>query len=373
MRTPPRLLPLVEDGVIEEVLGQVRSGKEADVFIVRLGDEIRCAKVYKDSSHRSFKQAASYQEGRRVQNSRSSRALSKRTAFGQKEAETNWITAEVQALNTLSAAGVRVPKPHGFFDGVLVMELIVDESGDVAPRLDDVVLTPEIARGYHQEMIRQIVLMLCAGIIHGDLSEFNVLVDANGPVIIDLPQAVNAAGNNNAQSMFARDVDNMARYFGRFDPEIPKLQYAKEIWALYQNGLLTPHVELTGAFEESSSLLDLDGVMEAILDAQREHEEKLARRKDLPQAEGVDQAAAHWTAREGKPRKGNAHPAEGNRGNRNQEDRHPQAGHDGDKFRHRSRNPAAPVVRSAPVAPVPPAVVEVKPPAEMKWGRRPGR
>ncbi len=358
--------------MIEEVLGQVRSGKEADVFLVRLGDEIRCAKVYKDSSHRSFKQAASYQEGRRVQNSRSSRALSKRTAFGQKEAETNWITAEVQALNTLSSAGVRVPKPYGFFDGVLVMELIVDESGDVAPRLDDIDLAPDVARSYHQEMIRQIVLMLCAGIIHGDLSEFNVLVDANGPVIIDLPQAVNAAGNNNAQSMFARDVDNMARFFGQFAPELLSLQYAKEIWGLYQNGLLAPHVELTGTFEESSGLLDLDGVMEAILDAQREHEEKLARRKDLPQAEGVDHAAAHWTAREGKPREGNARPAEGNRGNGNHENRHPQAGHDGNKFRQPSRNPAAPVARSAPIASKRP-VVEVKPPAEMKWGRRPGR
>lgn len=380
MKTPPRLLPLVEDGIIEEVLGQVRSGKEADVFLVRVADEVRCAKVYKDSSHRSFKQAAAYQEGRRVQNSRSARALNKRSAFGQKEAESNWITAEVQALNTLSAAGVRVPKPHGFFDGVLIMELIVDESGAAAPRLDDVELTTEIAKSYHDEMIRQIVLMLCAGIIHGDLSEFNVLVDSRGPVIIDLPQAVNAAGNNNAQTMFARDVNNMARHFGRFAPELLKLQYAKEIWALYQNGLLTPDVELTGTFEETSSLLDLGGVMEAILDAQREHEEKLARRKDLPQAEGVEQAAAHWTAREGKPRKGNAPPAEGSHGAGQHENRHrhPQAGHDGDKFRHRSPNPAAPVERSVPVAPKPsmaaPKPVPAPAPApKIQWGRRPGR
>ena len=276
MKTPPRLLPLLEDGVIDEVLGQVRSGKEADVFLVQVGDEIRCAKVYKDSSHRSFKQAASYQEGRRVQNSRSSRALSKRSAFGQKEAETNWITAEVQALNTLSAAGVRVPKPFGFFDGILIMELIADESGEAAPRLGDLDLPPETARAYHQEMIRQVVLMLCTGIIHGDLSEFNVLVDSRGPVIIDLPQAVNAAGNNNARMMLARDIDNMARYFGRFAPEILTSQYAQEIWALYQNGQLTPHVELTGVFEESSSLNDLDGVMEAIEEARRENEEKLS-------------------------------------------------------------------------------------------------
>lgn len=354
----------MEDGVIDEVLGQVRSGKEADVFLVRFGDEIRCAKVYKDSSHRSFKQAASYQEGRRIQNSRSSRALSKRSAFGQKEAESNWITAEVQALNTLSAAGVRVPKPFGFFDGVLVMELIVDESGEVAPRLDDMDLSPETARIYHQVMVRQIVLMLCAGIIHGDLSEFNVLVDSVGPVIIDLPQAVNAAGNNNAQMMFARDVDNMARYFGRFDPEILNLQYAKEIWALYQNGSLTPHIELTGVFEESSSLLDLDGVMEAILDARREHDEMLSRKAPVQSADGAELAAEQWTARENRQRKGAPRPAEGHA---RREDGIRQT-----PTKPARANAVPPAQKPMTVAPKP-AVVEVKPPPEMKWGRRPGR
>jgi RIO kinase 1 len=305
MRTPPRLLPLVEDGIIEEVLGQVRSGKEADVFLVRVGDETRCAKVYKDSAHRSFKQAAAYQEGRRVQNSRSSRALSKRSAFGQKEAETNWITAEVQALNTLSAAGVRVPTPYGFFDGVLVMELIVDAEGAVAPRLDDLQLDPDTAREYHTFLVRQIVLMLCTGIIHGDLSEFNVLVDATGPVIIDLPQAVNAVGNNNAQAMFTRDVDNMARFFGRFAPDLLQHKYAKEIWSLFQNGLLTPHVELTGEFEESTSLIDMAGVMEAIEDARRENEARLlSKHAPEPEASGVEHAASQWEAKEAKRGKG---------------------------------------------------------------------
>jgi RIO kinase 1 len=293
-------------------------------------------------------------------------------------------------LNTLSAAGVRVPKPYGFFDGVLVMELIVDETGAVAPRLDDVSLSAETAQSYHQEMIHQIVLMLCAGIIHGDLSEFNVLVDARGPVIIDLPQAVNAAGNNNAQTMFARDVDNMARYFGKFAPEILKLQYAKEIWSLYQNGLLTPDVELTGAFEESSSLIDLDGVMEAILDAQREHEEKLARGVEAPQTVGVEHAAEQWAAREERPRKGGPRPAEANRGKGKSEnrDRPPVPGrsnggppaqkpadanprNDKDKFRQNAPIPNRPP--PAPSAPPKPVAIEVKPPAEMKWGRRPGR
>ena len=353
MRTPPRLLPLVEDGVVDEVLGQVRSGKEADVFLVRVGDETRCAKVYKDSGHRSFKQAASYQEGRRIQNSRSTRALSKRSAFGQKEAESNWITAEVQALNTLSAAGVRVPKPFGFFDGVLVMELIVDESGEVAPRLNDIELPPETAREYHQVMIRQIVLMLCAGIIHGDLSEFNVLVDAHGPVIIDLPQAVNAAGNNNAQAMFERDVDNMARYFGRFDPQLLKLQYAKEIWALYQNGLLTPLAELTGTFEESNSLIDLDGVMEAILDAQREHEAKLARKAPVETAGGAELEPRKWNPREAPPQPGTQPRKERDR----------PKGKDANRQRGATANlPDARVPKPAP-----------EPAPKMQWGRRPGR
>jgi len=395
MKTPPRLLPLVEDGVIDEVLGQVRSGKEADVFLVRVAEETRCAKVYKDSSHRSFKQAAAYQEGRRVQSSRSTRALSKRSAFGQKEAESNWITAEVQALNTLSAAGVRVPKPFGFFDGVLVMELIVDESGEVAPRLDDVTLSPETAHSYHQEMLKQIVLMLCAGIIHGDLSEFNVLVDAQGPVIIDLPQAVNAAGNNNAQTMFARDVDNMARYFGRFAPEILKTQYAKEIWSLYQNGLLTPQVELTGTFEESSSLIDLDGVMEAILDAQREHEEKLLRKAPVETAGGAELEPKKWNPRDALPepeaqRPGGQVAGAHNRGGQDrgagkgdgrqrQEVPRREQGKDGNRQKAPGANRpqvAPPPPNRPPHLPPPPPkpiVAEIKPPAKVQWGRRPGR
>jgi RIO kinase 1 len=278
MRIPPRLIPLVEDGIIDEVLGQVKSGKEADVFIVRVGDEVRCAKVYKEADQRSFRQAAVYQEGRKVQNSRSARAIAKSTRFGKKEAEASWIGAEVAALNTLSAAGIRVPKPFGFFDGVLIMELILGEDGLAAPRLNDMTLSPETALLYHEELISQIVRMLCAGIIHGDLSEFNVLVDAEGPVIIDLPQAVNAAGNNSAAMLFARDVDNMARWFGRFEPGILGLKYAKEIWALYEKRKLTPETVLTGQFVEPVRTADVSGVLDAIGDARKEHEEKLLRK-----------------------------------------------------------------------------------------------
>ncbi|HLP42656.1 MAG TPA: PA4780 family RIO1-like protein kinase, partial [Fibrobacteria bacterium] len=278
MRIPPRLLPLVEDGIIDDVLAQVRSGKEAEVFVVRVGDDIRCAKVYKEAENRSFRQAAQYQEGRKARNSRTARAMGKRTRYGQKQAEASWIHAEVDALNTLSAAGIRVPRPFGFFDGVLIMELILGEDGQPAPRLDDIALTPETAVLYHEEIISQIVRMLCLGIIHGDLSEFNVLVDAEGPVIIDLPQAVNAAGNNSAAMMLARDVDNMARYFGRFAPELLGLRYAKEIWALYEKGRLTPHVELTGTYREPARKADVAGVMAVIGDARKEHEQAQRRK-----------------------------------------------------------------------------------------------
>jgi len=278
MKIPSRLLPLIEDGILDEVIGQVKSGKEADVFIVRVGDEIRCAKVYKEANNRSFRQAVQYREGRKALNSRSARAMSKRTNYGQKEAETSWMNAEVAALNTLSAAGLRVPTPFGLFDGVLIMELIVDADGNPAPRLNDVTLTPDEALRYHEELIVQTVRMLCAGLIHGDLSEFNVLVDAEGPVIIDLPQVVNAAGNNSAAMMFARDVDNLARYFGRFEPGILTFRYAKEIWALYEKGKLTPHVELTGQFQESTKHIDVGGVLAVIGDARKEHEDRLLKK-----------------------------------------------------------------------------------------------
>ncbi len=278
MKTPARLEPLIEDGIIDEVVGQVRSGKEADVFIVLVGEEYRCAKVYKEANKRSFRQAVQYREGRKAQNSRTARAMSKRSSYGQKEAETSWITAEVDALRKLSAAGIRVPKPYGFFDGVLIMELIADAEGQPAPRLDDLDLEPDVAIQCLEFMITQIVLMLCSGMIHGDLSEFNVLVDSQGPVIIDLPQAVNAAGNNSAQMIFMRDVDNMTQFFGSFAPQLLKLQYGKEIWALYEKGKLTPQVKLTGYFQEPLAKTNVSNVLAAIGDARKEHEDRLLRK-----------------------------------------------------------------------------------------------
>ena len=280
MKTPKRLQPLVDDGLIDEVLMQLMSGKEAQVYIVRCGDDTRCAKVFKEAKQRSFKQAVQYQEGRKERNSRRARAMAKKTRYGQKEQEQAWLTAEVDALYRLAAADVRVPKPYGFVDGVLLMEMITDAEGDVAPRLDDVILTEEQALRYHAKVIQDVVKMLCAGLIHGDLSEFNVLVDADGPVIIDLPQAVDAAGNNSAAAMLERDVDNMRAYFGRFAPELLTTHYGKEMWALYEAGELHPDSKLTGHFEFDDHIANVDELMEVIDDAKEEEAERQARLRD---------------------------------------------------------------------------------------------
>src|SRR6476646_11274140 len=236
MKTPPGLQPLVDDGVIDEVLRSLKSGKEATVYTVRTGTQIRCAKVYRDMGQRSFQKRAQYQEGRKVRGSRQARAMAKSTRYGRKEAESAWKNTEVDALYKLVEAGVRVPKPFGYFNDTLVMELVTDAAGDPAPRLGEVDLTPEVAREYHSFLMRQIVRMLSIGLIHGDLSEFNVLVAADGPVIIDLPQAVDAAGNNHAPRMLLRDVDNLRAFFGRFAPSLLPTRHGPEIWTLYAAG-----------------------------------------------------------------------------------------------------------------------------------------
>ena len=254
------------------------SGKEAAVYVVRCGDELRCAKVYKEANKRSFRQASEYQEGRKVRGSRQARAMAKGSKYGRKEQEQAWQNAEVAALFRLANAGVRVPKPYDFLDGVLLMELVTDGEGDVAPRLNDVDLHPDDARDFHAFMIQEIVKMLCAGLVHGDLSEFNVLLGPDGPVIIDLPQAVDAAANNHAFSMLERDVRNMAEYFGQFAPELKYTKYAKEMWALYEAGKLTPHTQLTGEFAEPEDAADIDAVMREIKAALAEEAKKQALR-----------------------------------------------------------------------------------------------
>jgi len=285
MKIPKRIMPLVESGLVDEVISRLMSGKEADVFVVRCGSEIRCAKVYKEAIKRSFKQAVLYQEGRKVRNSRRARAMEKGSKFGRKQQEETWQTAEVDALFRLAAAGVRVPQPYDCLDGVLLMELITDAEGDVAPRLGDVTMSTKQAIEDHALVMQYVVRMLCVGLIHGDLSEFNVLVDEQGPVIIDLPQAVDAAGNNNAESMLTRDINNMRRYYGQFAPELLDTKYAKEIWALYEEGALLADSKLTGQFEENLQDVDLDQVVDVIEAA---HAEELERQERLREAEQPD-------------------------------------------------------------------------------------
>ncbi len=270
MRIPEGLQPLLDDGIVDDVIRQLKSGKEASVYVVRCGSEIRCAKIYKDMGQRSFQRRVQYQEGRKVRGSRDARAMEKGTRYGRKEREAAWKNTEVDALYQLVAAGVRVPQPYGFFSGVLIMELVTGDEGHSAPRLGEVELSPEQAREYHQFLMGQVVRMLCSGLIHGDLSEFNVLIGSQGPVIIDLPQAVNAADNNNAFSMLERDVKNITDALGRFAPELLATHYAAEMWALFDQGGLKPDSKLTGIFIKDETSADVGNVMLAIDDARDE-------------------------------------------------------------------------------------------------------
>jgi RIO kinase 1 len=270
VKAPARLQTLIDEGLIDSVSRQLMSGKEAMVFVVQCGDETRCAKVYKEATNRSFRQAVDYTENRKVKNTRQARAMAKGTRFGREAQEAAWQSAEVDALYRLAAAGVRVPKPYNFFEGVLLMELVADEHGAAAPRLNDVQFTPEQARAHHATLLTEVVRMLCAGVVHGDLSEFNILLAADGPVIIDLPQAVDAAGNNHAQRMLLRDVGNLCLYFGRFAPELLDTHFGPEIWDLYERGVLRPDTVLTGNFVPKAGAVDVGSVMREIDDARDE-------------------------------------------------------------------------------------------------------
>jgi RIO kinase 1 len=279
MKIPKGLQPLIDDGMVDTVVRSLKSGKEASVYIVACGGQLRCAKVYKEAERRGFHKLAQYQEGRKTRSSRDARAMGKRGRHGRRVQEEEWKNAEVEALYRLVGAGVRVPAPHLVHEGVLLMELVRDEHGEPAPRLNDVEITAQQALQWHGFMMVQIVRMLCTGLIHGDLSEFNVLLDAAGPVIIDLPQAVNAAGNNNAFAMLERDVNNMRATFGRAAPELLETQYAREIWKLYEAGELTPDTMLTGRFEQDAAAPDVIAVLDHIEDERREAEARQRRRE----------------------------------------------------------------------------------------------
>ncbi len=305
MQIPRQLQVLVEDGLIEAVVRPLMSGKEASVLVVISEGQVRCAKVYKEANQRNFRQRAGYEETRRTRNSRSARAMGRRSRFGKQELEAAWQTTEVDTMHRLAHAGVRVPTPHVFAEGVLIMDLVVDAEGNAAPRLNDVSLTPERAREYHAFMLSQIVRMLCAGLIHGDLSEYNVLVGVDGPVLIDFPQAVDAAANNSAKTFLLRDVANMAAYFGQFAPELKKTQYGKEIWKQYERGELDVDGTLTGLFEESKAEVDVTGVMRDITDAKEEHERRTGRTVvDVSPAPGSEDTGTEGGHQPGRGRGG---------------------------------------------------------------------
>jgi RIO kinase 1 len=277
MKAPARLQALIDEGLIDTVVRQLMSGKEAMVYVVRCGDDTRCAKVYKEATNRSFRQAVDYTENRKVKNTRQARAMAKGSKFGRESQEAAWQSAEVDALYRLAAAGVRVPKPYNFHEGVLLMELVCNEDGDAAPRLNDVQFTRDEALAHHATLLTEVVRMLCAGVVHGDLSEFNILLAADGPVIIDLPQAVDAAGNNHAKRMLLRDVDNLRDFFGRVNPHLLPTRYGEEIWGLYESGGLTPETPLTGQFVRKTGAVDLGGVMREIDDTREEEAQRRLR------------------------------------------------------------------------------------------------
>lgn len=285
MKIPKRLQPLVDDGLVDEVIRQMMSGKEATVYMVRSGGELRCAKVYKEADKRSFKKAVQYQEGRKVRSGRRARAMEKGTRYGREQQEETWQNAEVSALYRLAAAGVRVPEPFGCVDGVLLMELVTDSDGDVAPRLSEITMSSQQAITDHALLMREVVRMLCAGLVHGDLSEFNVLQDASGPVIIDLPQAVDASANNHAEFMLERDVQKITEYYAQFAPELLDTRFGKEIWALYEAGDLHPDVPLSGYFAEDLQDADVAEVLDVISYALSEEEERQQRRRDAEESD----------------------------------------------------------------------------------------
>ncbi len=280
MKIPKELQSLIDDGVIDEVIRSLKSGKEAAVYVVRAKAELRCAKVYKNMSQRSFQKRAQYQEGRQVRGSRRTRAIGKRSRFGRREEESEWKNTEVTALYQLMAAGVRVPKPYGYFDGVLLMELVIDAEGSSALSLSDIEFTPEDARQCHRMLMQQVQRMLCTGLIHGDLSQYNVLAGRDGPVIIDLPQAVNAAGNNSARAMLLRDVDNLTDALARFAPDLRQTRYGQELWSLFKRGELRTDTVLTGEFVDDDSAVDIEGVQQVIEDARDEDERRQRGREE---------------------------------------------------------------------------------------------
>ncbi|MBA3462335.1 MAG: hypothetical protein H0T46_20405 [Deltaproteobacteria bacterium] len=232
---------LIADGVIDEVLGRLKSGKEADISLVRRGGEVIAAKVYKDRSTRSFKNNSDYKEGRKVRNSRTQRAIDSGGRFGRDAAEQAWKSAEADALYKLRGTGVRVPEPVMFYEGVLLMTVVCDAAGQPAPRLIDVAIERDAAIAIYADLVSQMIAMLCGDLIHGDLSPYNILAAADGPTIIDFPQVVSAVHSSRAEFFFLRDFDNVVRFLAGFDPSLAVHSAdGRAIWRAYVSRELTP-------------------------------------------------------------------------------------------------------------------------------------
>jgi RIO kinase 1 len=313
MRIPDSLAGLLDHGVIDEVVRPLKSGKEAQVYLVVYGGEEYVAKVYKESQNRSFQNRAEYTEGRRVRSSRDQRAIDKRSKHGRAQDEAAWRSAEVDMIYRLQAAGVRVPKPFHFIDGILIMELVKGADGGPAPRLDEVTLTREEARRIYTLLLREVVRMLCAGVVHGDLSDFNVLMAGSEPVVIDFPQAVNASRNQNARKLLLRDVENLHTFLLRFAPGTPALPYAQEMWQLYERGELTPNTTLSGRWVDKTRHVSTHAVLDVIKDAENDERKK---RQGLGQSMRGTQPVPHPPGRGSPGPRGSTHPADFGRGPR---------------------------------------------------------
>jgi RIO kinase 1 len=306
MRVPDTLLPLLDAGIIQDVIRPLMSGKEADVYLVEVDGEVQVAKTYKDAAHRSFKHRAEYTEGRKVKNSRSQRAMAKRSRFGRAQIEDAWRTTEVDIIFRLADAGVRVPQPIAFVEGVLVMQLVQGHDYEPAPRLVDADFTEDEAWACFHDVLQEVVKMLCAGVVHGDLSDFNVLLAWDGPVIIDFPQAVDAAQNRNAKKLLVRDVRNLTSFLGRYTKRLRKTNYGEEMWALYEAGDLRPDTKLTGRYRASTHQADTTSLLaeiEALEAETRRKREALGLKPRRPARAPVVARETPPAAQEERPKK----------------------------------------------------------------------
>ncbi|HAT09639.1 MAG TPA: serine protein kinase RIO [Planctomycetes bacterium] len=283
MLIPDRLRSMIDDGFVRRIIRPLKSGKEAEVFVVETEDGICAAKVYKEAHRRNFRQRQDYVEGRRSGDTRRDRAIDSGSRFGQAQREAAWQTAESDTMRRLNAAGIRIPRLRQLGDGVLLMDLVTGADGDPAPQLATQHYQRDEAKHWHYQLVHEVSRMLCAGVVHGDLSEYNILHATNGPVIIDFPQATDAARNSNAKRLLLRDVNNLTRFFSRFAPELRRSEYGQEMWLLHEQTALKPDTRLTGRYTAARGAVDAQIVLREIEAAKRD----AAKRAEIRAARGL--------------------------------------------------------------------------------------